>query len=151
MQVPCVHGSLASSLARFQTYLTQLEAGEARTWVGGQHVFPQVIKLASTAVPAYAFLGRAEALDEGLRGLVTALNGSMAWLEAVLNGTKSYPHNHAHYTSLHKGSTNECQRISMADLDVESRCRVCRLYAMDYACLGPEFYAAPRECGACPP
>jgi len=147
MQVPCTNGSLM----RFQTYLTQLEQGEAHTWYGGYHVFPQVLKLASSAFERYDFLGKVENLTGGLRALVAALHGSLPWLEAVLNGTQPYPHNNQSFRVLHStiASIGTCERISVADLDRPSMCRLCCLYAMDYMCMGPSIYAAPRECITC--
>ena len=84
-----------------------------------------------------------------MRTLVAALNASLPWFEAVLNGTQRYPHNNLAYKALHISRADVCHKISVAELDTTSLCRLCSLYAMDYACLGATFYPAKHECTKC--
>jgi len=157
-RIPC---TAERAQERFAAYVTDLEHRLAFSWVGGYHAFPQTLKLAVKVVPRFTFLGRIESFDADMRAIGERLKIPEGWVDAVLNGSQVYPHNNVSFKALNIRSPNATTvssepAKSMAPLCALSRsqispttfCRLCRLYALDYACLAG-FYPMPRECDPC--
>jgi hypothetical protein len=112
-------------------------------------------------VPRFEFLGRIESFDADMRLLGERLNLPEGWVESVLNGSQTNPENNQSYRLLNvesakftrtsgKGRSTELEcAVSRGQIVPTIVCRLCRLYALDYKCLGPDFYRVPPECDAC--